>query len=64
VESDIPLRLVTHPPRAPGPIIEITPTPEEYDQLGRDLAKLRKQGAPSNTAAILKAVRLAASTGD
>jgi hypothetical protein len=43
-----------------GPLIEITPTPEEYELLCSDLAKLRKLGAPSNTAAVLAAVSAAA----
>lgn len=43
-----------------NPCIEITPTPEEYEQLCRDLARLRKLGAPSNTAAVLAAVGAAA----
>ncbi len=48
-------------PRVKGnPCIEITPTPAEYEQLCRDLAKLRAQGAFSNTEAILLAVRAAA----
>lgn len=44
----------------PRPRIEITPTVAEYRQLCRNLAKLRAQGAPSNTAAILAAVSHAA----
>jgi hypothetical protein len=44
-----------------GPVIEITPSPDEYDQLIRDLARLRKHGAPSNTAAVVAAVHAAAS---
>jgi len=48
-------------PRVKGnPCIEITPTPAEYEQLCRDLAKLRAKGAFSNTEAILLAVRAAA----
>lgn len=45
-------------PRAPvvGPVIEITPTPAEYDQLVSDLARLRECGARSNTAAVVEAV--------
>lgn len=43
--------------------IEITPTVAEYEQLCRDLKKLRGRGAISNTAAILEAVRAAASKG-
>lgn len=46
-----------------NPCIEITPTPLEYDQLCRDLAKLRRAGAFSNTDAILGAVRAAAAEG-
>ena len=42
------------------PIIEITPSVEQYRQLVRDLAKLRKAGAPSNTAAIVDAIHRAA----
>jgi hypothetical protein len=45
---------------AASPLIEITPTPEEYRQLCHDLAKLRKLGALSNTAAVLAAVHTAA----
>jgi hypothetical protein len=40
--------------------IEITPTIAEYEQLCRDLKKLRGKGATSNTTAILEAVRAAA----
>jgi hypothetical protein len=46
--------------RLSAPRIEITPTPEQYDQLCRDLKALRRSGAPTNTAAILDAVRAAA----
>jgi hypothetical protein len=45
---------------AANPQIEITPSVPEYEQLCRDLAKLRKLGAPSNTAAVLAAVHAAA----
>lgn len=45
---------------AANPIIEITPTPEEYEQLSLDLTVLRRRGAPSNTAAVLAAVHAAA----
>jgi hypothetical protein len=45
---------------AANPRIEITPSAEQYDQLCRDLAALRKAGAGSNTAAVLAAVRAAA----
>jgi hypothetical protein len=45
---------------AANPIIEITPTPEEYEQLSLDLTTLRRRGAPSNTAAVLAAVHAAA----
>lgn len=45
---------------AAGPLIEITPTAAEYEELCRDLGKLRKLGAPSNTAAVLAAVHTAA----
>lgn len=57
--KDAPLTLV---PRAPvaGPVIEITPTPDEYDQLVHDLARLREHGAPSNTAAVVEAVHAVA----
>jgi hypothetical protein len=57
--KDAPLTLV---PRAPvvGPVIEITPTPDEYDQLVHDLARLREHGAASNTAAVVAAVHAAA----
>ncbi|MFT3863981.1 MAG: hypothetical protein QM729_06890 [Solirubrobacterales bacterium] len=37
-------------------MIEITPTPAEYDQLVSDLARLRECGARSNTAAVVEAV--------
>lgn len=51
-------------PRVKGnPCIEITPTPAEYRQLCRDLAKLRERGAFSNTDAILQAVHAAAGAG-
>lgn len=40
-------------------VIEITPSPAEYDQLLRDLARLRELGATSNTAAVVEAVRAA-----
>jgi hypothetical protein len=42
------------------PIIEITPSPEQYRQLCRDLKTLREEGADSNTAAVLEAVHQAA----
>lgn len=45
---------------AANPCIEITPSLAEYEQLCRDLTKLRKLGAPSNTAAVLAAVHAAA----
>jgi len=53
------------PTRKPlsGPRIEITPTPEQYDQLCHDLKALRRSGATTNTAAILDAVRAAAARG-
>jgi len=44
----------------PDPRIEITPTPAQYRQLCHDLAALRGAGAASNTAALLAAVRDAA----
>lgn len=40
--------------------INITPSTDQYQQLARDLALLRKRGAASNTQAILDAVRAAA----
>jgi hypothetical protein len=40
--------------------IEITPTPEEYRRLCRDLDRLREGGMATNTAAILRAVSLLA----
>jgi len=43
-----------------NPRIEITPSLRDYEQLCRDLKKLREAGAISNTAAILDAVRDAA----
>lgn len=49
-----------HPPPISNPLLEITPSPAEYDQLCRDLATLREAGAESNTAAVLAAVSLAA----
>jgi hypothetical protein len=55
-----PLDLATRQPVNDGPSIEITPSPEQYTQLCRDLAALRRAGAVSNTAAILAAVREAA----
>ena len=57
--NDGPLTLVPRAPSA-GPVIEITPSPDEYDQLVRDLARLRERGAPSNTAAVVAAVHAAA----
>jgi hypothetical protein len=42
------------------PIIEITPSPEQYRQLCKDLKTLRAAGAESNTAAVLEAVHQAA----
>jgi hypothetical protein len=54
------LSLVERAKPVPGPVIEITPSPEEYKQLCCDLAKLRSSGAPSNTAAVLAAVHAAA----
>ena len=50
-------------PAAANPRIEITPSVAQYKQLCRDLAKLRKIGAPSHTAAIVAAVH-AAAAGD
>jgi hypothetical protein len=52
--------IVTRRLDEPRPRIEITPTVGEYHRLCRDLAKLRAQGEPSNTAAILAAVSHAA----
>lgn len=52
--------IVTRRMDEPRPRIEITPTVAEYRELCRDLAELRAQGAPSNTAAILAAVSHAA----
>lgn len=49
--------------RAANPRIEITPTEAQYTQLCRDLAKLRKTGAASHTAAIVAAVHAAAAGG-
>jgi hypothetical protein len=46
-----------------NPRIEITPSAAQYKQLCRDLAKLRKIGAPSHTAAIVEAVHAAAAEG-
>ncbi len=43
--------------------IEITPSAAEYRQLCDDLGELRKRGAETNTAAIVEAVRAAASGG-
>jgi hypothetical protein len=40
--------------------IEITPSAEQYGQLSRDLATLRRAGADSNTAAVVSAVHAAA----
>jgi hypothetical protein len=47
-----------------GPRIEITPSPEQYTQLCRDLGTLRRAGAISNTAAVVSAVRAAAAQLD
>jgi hypothetical protein len=49
--------------RASHPTIEITPTVEQYEQLCRDLSKLRQAGALSNTAAIVDALHHAAGRG-
>lgn len=43
--------------------IEITPSAAEYRQLCKDLGELRRRGAETNTAAIVKAIRVAASGG-
>lgn len=59
-DSEQGTTLITRAPKEPRPRIEITPTADEYRRLCRDLAKLRAQGAPSNTAAILDAVNRAA----
>jgi hypothetical protein len=40
-----------------NPRIEITPSAREYEQLCRDLKRLREAGAISNTAAILGIAR-------
>lgn len=48
---------------ATNPRIEITPSAAQYKQLCRDLAKLRRTGAPSHTAAIVEAVHAAAAGG-
>jgi hypothetical protein len=37
-------------------VIEITPTPAEYQRLNADLTRLRALGFPSNTAAVVEAV--------
>jgi hypothetical protein len=58
--KDSPLTLVPRAAPRVGPLIEITPGPEEYDQLVSDLARLRERGAPSNTAAVVAAVHAAA----
>jgi hypothetical protein len=42
-----------------NPVIEITPTTDQYGQLCRDLATLRAAGAASNTEAVLRAVHAA-----
>lgn len=43
--------------------VEITPSASEYRQLCEDLGELRRQGAETNTAAIVEAVRVAAAAG-
>jgi hypothetical protein len=53
----------TRLPSPSGPRIEITPSAAQYEQLCRDLKILREGGAPTNTAAILEAVRAAAAGG-
>ncbi len=58
--SRVPLIVVPRATPIVGPVIEITPSPNEYDQLVRDLARLREHGAPSNTAAVVAAVHAAA----
>jgi hypothetical protein len=57
--KDAPLALVPRVAPIVGPVIEITPSPDEYNQLVRDLARLREYGAPSNTAAVVAAVHAA-----
>jgi hypothetical protein len=52
--------VVTRARRAANPRIEITPSPAHYEQLCRDLKRLRKLGAPSHTQAIIEAVHAAA----
>ena len=59
--SSAPLTVVPRAAPIVGPVIEITPSSNEYDQLVRDLARLREHGAPSNTAAVVAAVHAAAS---
>jgi hypothetical protein len=54
------LGVAAQPSPATNPRIEITPSVAQYRQLCRDLGKLRKLGAPTNTAAILDAVHVAA----
>jgi hypothetical protein len=53
--------LATRSPVSPTVRLEITPSATQYDQLCRDLGALRRAGAPTNTAAVLSAVRVAAS---
>ncbi len=52
--------VATHRTQGANPRIEITPSRAQYKQLCRDLAKLRKTGATSHTAAIVQAVHAAA----
>jgi hypothetical protein len=59
--SSAPLTVVPRAAPLVGLVVEITPSPDEYDQLVRDLARLREHGAPSNTAAVVAAVHAAAS---
>jgi hypothetical protein len=54
------LGVARHPAVVANPRLEITPSAAQYEQLCRDLKKLRKLGAPSHTAAIVGAVHAAA----
>lgn len=54
------LAVAERKPGVANPRLEITPSLAQYEQLCRDLKKLRKLGAPSHTAAIVSAVHAAA----
>lgn len=52
-----PVVLAVSLPTQDRPRLEICPAPGEFDQFCRDLELLRRNGANSNTEAIISAVR-------